>query len=69
MGSKIFVSELKFSIKPKRFLSALQIFGPKAFVLFCLQNLFQTTESSVLPLKRPRKRHDWKTDRQDSRQT
>ncbi len=51
--SYIFVFETKFWIKTKRFLSVLEKFGPKAFVLVRFQICFGTTKSFVLSLENP----------------
>jgi hypothetical protein len=45
--------ETKFWIVTKRFLSVLEKFGPKAFVLVRFQIFFGTTKSFVLSLESP----------------
>jgi hypothetical protein len=51
--SSIFDLETKFWIETKRFLSVLEKFGPKAFVLVDFQIFFGTSKSFVLSLKNP----------------
>ena len=46
--SNIFILETKFWIETKRFLSVLEKFGPKAFVLVDFQIFFGTSKSFVL---------------------
>ncbi len=53
--SNIFVLETKFCIETKRFLSVLEKFGPKAFVLVDFQIFFWNKKKFCFVLKKPQR--------------